>query len=408
VAPARNLNLVPLRVIEVFEGEVDRTAAAVVAELVRLGVEVCAVCPPRSVALFEGTGAVMTPLQVGTGVASLSALRRLLRQGAPAGDGPEPVDGPDLVHAHGLRAGLAAALARPGSLPLVLTWSDPVATAGVPALVTRAITRTVVPAASAVLAATPELVTAATQLGAGEVLAVPPTMPEPPALTRSAEQVREELALSAEGPIVLSRAKLVEETRLDVLVAASARWRRDGAAAHVVLVGIGPAYRDLVAQATVARAPVTFAGDRTTAAFEAEEERAGVEDLLAAATLAVVTDLRARPEFAARAARAGVALVVPAGGVITRLLGEDAVVAVAPGDVEALDETVRSLLHDPGARAAVAERARALVSTWPDAAGAAERLMELYARVSRATAAGPADGAERSTAPASDTPGGLR
>ena len=368
-----------------FEGEVDPAAGPAAARLRRLGVELRVVCPPGAVDVFEEAGAAVTPLQVGTGVGSLSALRRVLAEGV------------EVVHAHGLRAGLAATLARPGGLPLVLSWSDAVPTAGISALVARAVTRTVVPAAAAVLAATPELVAAASEFGA-RALFVPPVLPDPARLTRSPDQVREELALDARAPIVLARARLLEENRLDLLVEASARWRREGVAGHVVLVGAGPAYRDLVARATVARAPVTFAGERRAEA-SAEDERAGLEDLLAAATVAVVTDVRARPDFALRAARAGVPVVVPEDGVIGQLLGDGAI-AVPAGEVGSLDETVRSLLAEPGARSVLAARARSQVATWPDAAGAAADLAALYERVSRATVT--AD-----TEP-SDTPGGLR
>src|SRR5690606_28781437 len=123
------------------------------------------------------------------------------------------------------------------------------------------------------------------RLGCAEVRFVPPVLPAvAPQPSRSAEQVREELALP-DRPLVLARAGLYDRARLDVLIEASVRWRRNGTAAHAVLVGVGPAYRDLVAQATVARAPVTFAGERTDATDEADD-RATLADLLAASTLA--------------------------------------------------------------------------------------------------------------------------
>jgi glycosyltransferase involved in cell wall biosynthesis len=405
----------------------------------------------------------VTSLVVGTGVVSLAALRRVLRGSAPAG-GPvveppagslivepagaavvrpgglpmvelagAPVAGPagvDVVHAHGLRAGLASALARSGGTPLVLSWSEAAPSAGAVGLVGRALTRTFIAAAAVVLAATADLAQAATSLGAGQVRHTPPVRPEPSPAVRTPEQVREELALPA-GPIVLAHGRLLDQTRLDVLVDAAAGWRRTDAAAQappqVVLVGVGPAYRNLVARAMVARAPVTFAGDRAAPDPRSAdgtgrdpdgmrpeathggvgEERAGLADLLAAATVAVVTDTRARPEFALRAALAGVPLVVPEGGTVERLLGGDpvagpAVVAVPAGDVGALDAAVRALLDDPAGRAGLAAAARERVAGWPDIATAAGDLAVIYEQVARVTADGPVAG----PADQVDTPGG--
>lgn len=409
-----------LRVVEVYEGEVDHDAPLLARELVRLGVDVAVVCPPGAAGAFVDTGAEVTPLAVGTGVGSLTALRRVLRG--------------DVLHAHGLRAAVAIGLARSGGTPVVVSLTEAPSVTGAAALVTRAVIRGVFPSAAAVLAPTPEVAAAAAGFGAREVRLVVPPLPDPLAAGRTPEQVREELALAPDGPIVLAVARLHPGTRLDVLVSAAQRWRRREREPQVVLVGVGPAYRALVAQATVARAPVTFAGDRavdvgpgqvlgdrpataasrlrlrrgpdtartasvaavTAAAGDAAdgeepvvdslEERASLDDLLAAASVAVVTDPRARPGFALAAARAGVPVVVPAGGVVAGLLG-DAVTAVPAGDPDALAAAVRSLL-DGGARP------EAGITDWPDAAAVAGELVALYEAVSRTT---PAAG--------SDTPG---
>jgi glycosyltransferase involved in cell wall biosynthesis len=250
-----------------------------------------------------------------------------------------------------------------------------------------------------VLAPTQDLVEAAQRLGARDVRLQEPVAPEPGTVTCSAEQVREELALPAGRPIVLAQARLHEDSRLDVLVGAATGWRR---VAEVVLVGTGPAYRELVAQATIARAPVTFAGDRAAVAPTSGPQAAGatLEDLLAAATVAVVTDPRARPEFALRAARAGVALVVPEGSVVADVFGIQAVVTVPVGEVDALDEAVRTLLAGAGAGAGVVAAARARLAALPDTAAVAAELARLYERVSLATPAERFGGA--------DTPAGPR
>jgi len=432
------------RVTMVVDGEVGPDAARLAGELERLGV-------------------TTTTLVAGGGIGGLATLRRALR-------------GAGVVHAYGLRAALAVALARPGRTPFVVSLTEAPPVAG--SLVTRAIHRAVFPAAAAVLVPTPSLAEAVTRLGARSVRVLPPPLPDPLVGQRTPEQVREELALPPDGPIVLAAGRLHPDTRLDVLVEAAARWRTRTPRPQVVLVGVGPAYRPLVAQATVARAPVTFAGDRvlleastdvgervagervageraaaertvtaagraaaaadrtvtisgrtataagrTTPGTEraaaegpvapfavegeqpdsdvAEEERASLSDLLAAASIAVVTDPWARPDFALAAARLGVPLVVAAGGTVAGLFPEG-VTTVPPGDPEALDEAVAALLDDAAARADLAAAARRHVAGWPDAAAVAGELAELYAEV---TGYHPANSARPGGAETNDTPG---
>lgn len=388
----------------VFDGEVGPDAARLAAELARLGV---------------GTATLVA----GGGLGGLATVRRALREA-------------DVVHAYGLRAALAVALARPGRTPFVVSLAEVPPVPG--SLVTRAIHRAVFPAAAAVLVPTPALVEAVTRLGAREVRVVAPPLPDPLVARRTPEQVREELALSPDGPIVLAVGRLHPDTRFDVLVEAAARWRPRQPRPQVVLVGVGPAYRPLVAQATVARAPVTFAGDRAwpapdaadipagertvtaTGAAEpsapfavegaqpdadvAEDERASLADLLAAASVAVVTDPWADPGFALAAARLGVALVVADGGTVAAALPEGVTTVVPPGDADALEAAVAALLDDASARADQVAAARRHVAGWPDAAAVAGELAEVYAAVAGSTGA---DGyvAAGGTTEASDTPG---
>jgi glycosyltransferase involved in cell wall biosynthesis len=418
-------------VVIVVDGEAGPDAARLARQLARLGV-------------------TATTLVAGGGLGGVAALRRALRGTDRAGV---------VVHAYGLRAALAVALARPGRTPFVVSLTEAPPVAG--SLVTRAIHRAVFPAAAAVLVPTLALAEAVTRLGACDVRVLPPPLPDPVVGLRTPVQVREELALSPDGPIVLAAGRLHPDTRLDVLVEAAARWRPRDPRPQVVLVGVGPAYRPLVAQATVARAPVTFAGERvlletsdltegaapegaagnlggagvgagetpgavavagrTVTAAErtvtertvtgaeraaadraaasgegplapyavegtqpdsdvAEEERASLSDLLAAASIAVVTDPWAQPGFALASARLGVPLVVAAGGTVAGLFPEGAT-TVPPGDPDALDEAVAALLDDAPARADLAAAARRQAADWPDAVAVARDLAALYAEV---------------------------
>jgi glycosyltransferase involved in cell wall biosynthesis len=173
--------------------------------------------------------------------------------------------------------------------------------------------------------------------------------------------------------MVLGVGRLQSSNHYDVLVSAAARWRYRRPVPQVVIAGTGPAYRDLVAQAAVSRAPVIFAGHRDD-----------VADLLRAADIAVVLAERVRPPFALEAARAGVALVAASGGGLVDLLDGSAAL-VSRGDVDALDDAVRRLLDDPPARAMLAAAGRARAATWPSATEAAARIAAWYAELSGGT-----------------------
>src|SRR5205823_128097 len=84
----------------------------------------------------------------GRGAAAVRALRRAMQ------DGPRPA----AVHAHGLRAGLVAALARPGGCPLVVTWHNRVMAGGLRAAVYGPLERYVARAADVNLGASADLV----------------------------------------------------------------------------------------------------------------------------------------------------------------------------------------------------------------------------------------------------------
>ena len=117
-----------------------------------------------------------------------------------------------------------------------------------------------VAAAELTLAGSADLVATAARLGARDVRPAPLLLADPVPSTRTPAEVREELALDSDGPLILATGRLHPSSRLDVLVAAAARWRYRQPVPQVVIAGVGPAYRELAAQAVVARAPVTFAG----------------------------------------------------------------------------------------------------------------------------------------------------
>ncbi|MEU1845223.1 glycosyltransferase family 4 protein [Micromonospora sediminicola] len=312
---------------------------------------------------FTGAGARFTPVEIPASptpgdARAVTALRRALAQ--------TPVD---VVHAHGLRAGLVAALARPAA-PLVVTWHNAVLAGGLRGTVSRLVERVVARSVRVALGASADLVERAAALGATDARLAPVAAPALPAPRRRRAAVRAEFGVTGDRPLILSVGRLHPQKRYDVLIDAAARWRTRTPAPAVVIAGSGPAYLPLAARISAARAPVTLLGHRTD-----------VADLLAGADLAVVTsDWEARQLFAQEALRAGVPLVATAVGGLPELVG-DAAVLVPPGDVDAVDAAVRELLDDAPRRAELSRRGTARAATWPTEADTVAALAALYAEL---------------------------
>ncbi|WP_431936016.1 glycosyltransferase family 4 protein [Micromonospora sp. RP3T] len=346
-------------------GGVGQHVRSVARGLTEVGASVL-VCGPAATQEqfdFTQTGARFTPVEIPASptpgdARAVGALRRALA-GTPV----------DVVHAHGLRAGLVAALARP-TVPLVVTWHNAVLAGGLRGAASRLVERVVARSVRVALGASADLVERAAALGAADARLAPvaaPTLP-PPGRRRAA--VRAEFGVTADRPLILSVGRLHPQKRYDVLIDAAARWRTRVPAPAVVIAGSGPAYLPLAARISAARAPVTLLGHRTD-----------VADLLAGADLAVVTsDWEARQLFAQEALRAGVPLVATAVGGLPELVG-DAAVLVPAGDVDAVDAAVRELLDDAARRADLGRRGAARAATWPTEADTVATLADLYAEL---------------------------
>ncbi|MFV2116368.1 glycosyltransferase family 4 protein [Micromonospora sp. LOL_025] len=325
---------------------------------------------------FTGVGARFLPVEIpasptAADARAVTALRRALAA--------EPVD---VLHAHGLRAGLVAVLARPAA-PLVVTWHNAVLAGGLRGGVSRLVERVVARGARVALGASTDLVERATALGAADARLAPVAAPALPAPRRRRAAVRAEFGVGQDRPLILSVGRLHPQKRYDVLVDAAARWRTRTPAPVVVIAGSGPAYLPLAARISAARAPVTLLGHRTD-----------VADLLAGADLAVVTsDWEARQLFAQEAMRAGVPLVATAVGGLPELVG-DAAVLVPSGDVDAVDAAVRALLDDEAGRAELGRRGAARAATWPTEADTLAQLAALYAELAPHGAGPAAPGAD--------------
>lgn len=312
---------------------------------------------------FTGVGARFTPVEIPASptpadARAVAALRRALAD--------TPVD---VVHAHGLRAGLVAVLVRPAA-PLVVTWHNAVLARGLRGQLSRLAERIVARNVRVALGASGDLVERAAALGATDARLAPVAAPALPAPRRRRAAVRAEFGLAADRPLIVSVGRLHPQKRYDILVDAAARWRTRNPAPAVVIAGSGPAYLELAARISAVRAPVTLLGHRTD-----------VADLLAGADLALVTsDWEARQLFAQEALGVGVPLVATAVGGLPDLVG-DAAVLIPPGDVDAVDAAVRDLLDDDVRRAELGRRGAARAATWPTEADTVAALVDLYAEL---------------------------
>jgi glycosyltransferase involved in cell wall biosynthesis len=347
-------------------GGVGQHVASLVRGLTAAGctVVVCGPAATDEMFGFSAAGAAFTPVEIpaSPGPQDSGAVRALRR--ALAGHDL------DVVHAHGLRAGFVAALARPG-VPLVVTLHNAVIARGLRAQASALVERVVSRTATLVLGASEDLVERATALGGRARLgAVSAPAMAPARRTRAA--VRAEFRLAPQTPLILSVGRLHPQKRYELLVDAAARWRDLRPAPVVVIAGSGPSYMFLAQRASEKRADVHLLGHRTD-----------VPDLLCGADLAVVTsDWEARQLFAQEALRAGVPLVTTAVGGLPGLVG-DAAVQIPPGDVDALDTAVRGLLADPAARADYAARGPRRAARWPAEADTVADVLAAYAEVTR-------------------------
>ena len=351
-------------------GGIGAHVRSLVLGLIPRGFEVTVCCAPATAELFDyvGAGARVEPLSLPAGLdlrdlRAMRTLRRFLL--------PDPVD---VIHAHGLRAGLAAGLARPSRVPLVVTWHNAVLGRGLRVRALRAAETYVARTADVTLGASDDLVDRARALGGRDVRLGVVAAPSRSAPSRTPAEVRAEL--EAQGrPIVLSVGRLHPQKGYPGLIAAAARWRSLSPPPLVVIAGTGPAYRELAAQIATERAPAMLLG-----------HRADVPDLLSAADVAVSSSVwEARQLFAQEALAAGVPLVATRVGGLPGLVG-DAALLVPPQDVDALDEAVRRLLDDAHLRATLATAGRARAATWPTEQDTLDQVAAVYAELGPATA----------------------
>ena len=291
---------------------------------------------------------------------------------------------PDVVHAHGLRAGaltaIAVAFARtaPGRTPLVVTVHNAPPAGGVTGAIYRLLERIVARNADSVLCVSADLEDRMRAAGARRVgHAVVPAAAVPPtgrvsAETRSAA-LRAEFGAEPGQAIVLAVGRLAAQKGFGLLLDAAARWRDLEPEPLLVIAGDGPLAASLQAKAAALGLMVRFAGRRDD-----------VPALLAAADVFVLPSVwEGQALILQEALRAAVPIVATRVGGTPGLVGDAAAIIVPAGDAQRLADAVRAVLGDPALAARLRKAAAARARLLPDEDAAVAAALAEYDHVKR-------------------------
>ncbi|MBA3367083.1 MAG: glycosyltransferase family 4 protein [Geodermatophilaceae bacterium] len=361
-----------VQVLATSTGGVGTHVRAILPGLRCAGATVRVCGPPATDALFGfgSAGAQFQPVGIASGLRpvqdarALIGLRRALR-------------GADLVHAHGLRAGLLSVLARPAAAVVVTLHNALLDTAGRRGTLDKALERIVIRGADVVLAASLDLAEHARSVGGRDVRSAPVTAPTLPEATRTRSQMRAELGVPETMPLLLAVGRLHPQKGYDTLLSAAGRWRDRTDGLLTVIAGEGPLHAEMSERIAREHLPVVLLG-----------RRSDVANLLSACDLVVLTSQwEARALVAQEALRAGRPLVATAVGGIPELAGQGAGVLIPPNDWIALDAAVTDVLGDPARAAALVEAGRSAAATWPTMDDTVAQLSALYAELLGASVA---------------------
>ncbi|MFI9722581.1 glycosyltransferase family 4 protein [Streptomyces sp. NPDC052396] len=363
--PAVSQGPEPLHAVQVLGSGSAGSGAHVrslAAGLVARGLRVT-VCAPGRTGLrygFTEAGAAFEALPTGTDALAVAGIRAAVADA-------------DVVHAHGLRSGVLAALALRGrATPLVVTWHRRVRAVGARAHMVRLMERRAARRATVVLGASSDLVDQARLRGARDARLAPVAFPAPrPAPDPGEDEVPRDKVRAELG--VLGRPLLVAVGRLEpdqgygLLFDAARRWRELDPEPLLIVAGEGSQRALLQWRIEDEGLPVRLVGLRED-----------VPELLAAADVAVLPSCwEARSLLAQEALHAGVALVATSVGSVPDLVG-DAAQLVPFGDAEALAVAVSGLLADPVRRARLAAAGRLQAASWPSEDDTVAHVLSVY------------------------------
>lgn len=275
----------------------------------------------------------------------------------------------DAVHAHGVRAGSLMRLALPhsaGAPRSVVTLHNAMLATGAKARVLGMLERVAVRRADVVLGASADLVARARELGARRAELGPVPAPALSPAARSRPQVRAELGLELNRPILLAVGRLAPQKAYPVLLDALARLETR-IKPTLLIAGGGPLRDELQAKIDRLGLDVRLLGRRDD-----------VAELLAAADVFVLSsDWEARALVVQEAMRAGLPVLATKVGGIPELVG-DAAVLVPPGEPDAFASALQAILGDAQEQGRLRRAALAQAATWPSAEAALALVLASY------------------------------
>jgi glycosyltransferase involved in cell wall biosynthesis len=295
----------------------------------------------------------------------------------------------DVVHAHGLRAGVVAALAlrvraraglvlrgrAPVRRPvLVVTLHNGVLGSGVRRRVFDLVVARLARTADAIQAVSPDLVEVLlrSRPDAARALVASPL----PAPTRDRAATRRHLGVADTTPLILAVGRLHRQKGFDVLVVAAslladvaAEGEHTGPALAFVIAGEGPQRAELQSRIRVAHVDVRLLGDRDD-----------VADLIQAADVVVMPSRwEGWPLAAAEVLAAGRPFVASAVGGLPELVAAAAIL-VPPGDAGALAGAIWQLVDDPSLADRLSNAASARAQQLPTISDVTASVLATYRR----------------------------
>ena len=352
-------------VLAASTGGIGEHVRSLAAGLAARGAQVTVAAPETTGELFRfhAAGAAFVPVDISGSPRPWRDARTVVRL-------RRAVSRADVVHAHGLRAGLVAGLAvgpfRVARVPYVVSWHNAVLTRGLRGRASGVLELSVARMAGVTLAASPDLADRARALGARDVrfapVASPPVRPSP----RAPQEVRGALG-AADRPLVLAVGRLAPQKGYPVLLEAARDWRRRDPPPLIAIAGEGPLREEIGRRSASEGLGIRLLGHRTD-----------IADLLAAADVVVLPSRwEARSLVAQAALRLGRPLVATAVGGMPELVG-DAGLLVPADDAAAFARAVTRLLDDPGLAARMARAARSRGMTLPTEDDVLRQVMAVY------------------------------
>lgn len=366
-----------LMVAAVVAGGVGRHVQQLSAGLVERGHRVTVACPALVASRFDlaATGAQVVALEIGSRPAPHRD-RRL------AGQLAQTMEGVDVVHAHGLRAGGLAVLARDRVEPrpaLVVTTHNAPPQGRLAAVAYRGLERMVCRRADLVLAVSEDLVVRANAAGAEVVeRAVVPAMRATP--TQSVGQIRAGLGMSDGQPLVVTVGRLSPQKGFDRLLEPEVAEVLRDHDALLVVAGDGPQAEALQRRIDTGDVPARLLGHRDD-----------VPDLLAAADLAVsAARWEGQPVWLQEVLSVGTPVVATDVGGTAEVL-DGAALLVPPEQPTALAEAIARVLADRDLAARMGRGSLARAAQLPTADDAVTAALSAYRRAAEAVSPGDVD-----------------